>query len=104
MPSSGNIIDTVHDKKVAIPASGRGNVGGGARGSRDICPPPPEHHFSVYHDSSDTGAISGSRTASGSTGLMMVVGSGQNRPWPRVGGVSVSGQAVEAEIYEGVER
>ena len=68
-----------------IPASGRSDRGGGARGGGYICPLPPKHCCPVYCDSYDTGAMPGGGTAAGSMGINMVVREVYNRPQPMGG-------------------
>ena len=73
-----NSTNVGHGGKVGVPASVRSNGGGGARGGGYIRLPLPENCGPVYHDSPDTGAIPGSRTASSSMVIMTVVGAGRN--------------------------
>ena len=79
----GDKTEAVHVGVVVIPASGRRNVGSGARGGGDTFPLPTEHHRPVYCDSSDTGAMSGRGTAAGITGVTIVVVAGRYRHRPR---------------------
>ena len=63
---------------MGLPASGRGNVGGGDQGGGDILPLPLEHCGSVYCDLSDNGDIPGNRMADGRMYILRVVGVGRH--------------------------
>ena len=69
---------------MGIIASGRIYEGGGTRGGEYIRPTIPEHHFTVYCDSSDTVSMSGGGTSAGSRDAMAVAESGRYKPMPRV--------------------
>ena len=70
---------------MGIPTSIHSNVGDGDIVGGDICPHLPQHHSPLYCDSSYTGSMYGVRTAVGRTGVIMVVGVGQDKPNPRLG-------------------
>ena len=53
-----------------IPSPGGCYVDRGPRGSVDVCPPPPEHDFSIYRELSNIEAVSGGRLESGIVGHM----------------------------------
>ena len=66
---------------MVVPASGRGNGGGGYQGGGYIRPQQPEHFLPVYFYSYDNVFMPGVGTAAGSMGIMTVVGAVQNWPW-----------------------
>ena len=67
---------------MVIPASGNSNGDGGTIGSGDMFRLSPEHRRPVYHDSFNTGAMSGGGSAAGSKCIMIVVVSGWSIPRP----------------------
>ena len=70
LSSIGNEIYSRNGGTVGITSSGRGYGGSGTRGG--VFPPPPENRCPVYSDSSDTGAMTGGKTASRRTSITMV--------------------------------
>ena len=63
-----------------VTSYGCSDGGGETIGGGDIHHLPLEYHISVNLDLSNTGAMSGSGTASGSIGDMVVVVAGRSRP------------------------
>ena len=90
-PSGRNEDKAGHVRATGIPAPGCINDKNGDIGGVEICPPPQEHHLSIYHDSSDTGAMYINGMAAGITGVTVVVGAGQDRPRPRGGEDRIEG-------------
>ena len=82
-PLSGDNIDETRNVGAVLINASRSRYGGdGIIGDGDICTLLPEFHSPVYHDSYDTGYISGGRMADGSMGNTSVVGAGRSKHRP----------------------
>ena len=72
-PFGGDETEMRYGGVVGVPAFGVSGGGSGNRGGEDVRHKPPEQHFPVHCDSSDTVAVYGSGAEDGSMGSMDMV-------------------------------
>ena len=67
-----------HSRQVGLPTAVGSDDGSGYEGGGYVRPPLPEYCSTLYHDSSNNGAMSGRGAVAGGAGYPMMVWSGRS--------------------------